>query len=234
MLNRPHVVGSVAISVDGAIDDRSSERPTLSNDKDWQEIDKLRAENDAILVGAGTLRADNPSLSIRSEDLRQQRIAAGQEPCLVKVTITRDGNLDPKLKFFSAGAADKLVYCPNRTVSSLEESLRGLATVIGCPGENVDPQFVLADLFERGVKKLLIEGGEKIHTMFLERNLVDELRVAIAPFFVGDPHAPRFVGQGVFPYSRNARMHLAAIEQIGDMAVLKYKLQTGDLTDGRD
>lgn len=211
------------MSLDGYIDDATSERLLLSSREDFEEIDRLRAEQDAILVGAQTLRCDDPSLSIKADRLRENRAAAGQNPDLVKVTITAGGNLDPELKFFQTGTAEKIVYCSSQSFSGLNSSLQGLATVVKSLADEVDPAFVLTDLFSRGVTRLLIEGGQTIHTLFLQRGFVDELRVAIAPFFVGDKTAPRFVGAGEFPFNQNSRFELVSVEQLGDTAVMRLK-----------
>ena len=83
--DRPYVLLSCAMSVDGYIDDATSERLRLSNPADLDRVDAVRAGCDAILVGAGTIRADNPKLLIRSEARRKQRAARGKPADLTKV-----------------------------------------------------------------------------------------------------------------------------------------------------
>jgi 5-amino-6-(5-phosphoribosylamino)uracil reductase len=68
----------------------------------------------------------------------------------------------------------------------------------------------------------MVEGGGTIHTQFLQADLVDEIHLAIAPFFLGDPEAPRFVNSGVFPDGPLRRMHLAETVMVGDIALLRY------------
>ena len=75
--------------------------------EDLDAVDALRASCDALLVGAGTLRADNPRLVLRSEERRKDRVARGLPPDPIKVTITRDGNLDIGASFFCIGSAEK-------------------------------------------------------------------------------------------------------------------------------
>ena len=219
------VTASVAMSLDGCIDDASDKRLLLSNDLDFAAVDRLRAESDAILVGAETLRSDNPRLMIRDTSLQSARVAAGQAGNPIKVTLTRSGTLDPKLNFFAAGDGLKVVYCPANIAVELTQRIGGLATVVGYPAEECFASFILQDLEQRGTRKLLIEGGEHIHTAFLMANLVDELRVAVAPFFVGDKNAPRFVGPGAFTHNFLCRMNLRSVEQCGDMAILRYSLR---------
>jgi 5-amino-6-(5-phosphoribosylamino)uracil reductase len=80
------------------------------------------------------------------------------------------------------------------------------------------------DLYARGVRRLMVEGGEKIHTQFLTDGLVDELQLVIAPFFVGNSRAPRLVSDGDFPWNSSRRARLAEARPIGDVVLLRYAL----------
>ena len=80
------------------------------------------------------------------------------------------------------------------------------------------------DLGARGVQRLMVEGGGKVHTQFLTDNLVDELQLVVAPFFVGDSRATRFVSDGRFPWNPGRRATLADVRQIGDVVLLRYAL----------
>ena len=220
MRERPYVLLSCAMSVDGYIDDNTGERLLLSNDADFDRVDAVRAGSDAILIGATTLRRDNPRLRVNSPDRRAQRQARGLPAHPLKITLTRGGDLDPELKFWHHGG-DKLVYCPTPAVPGLRARLAGLADVAGL-GDDLDLAELLDDLGARGIGRLMVEGGGTIHTQFLVAGLADELQLAIAPFFVGDPAAPRFVGPGAFPQNPAHRMALAQVSVIGDIALLRY------------
>jgi 5-amino-6-(5-phosphoribosylamino)uracil reductase len=221
LTSRPYVVLSVAASLDGYIDDATPERLLLSNDEDFDRVDSVRAGVDAILVGASTIRADNPRLMVRSEERRAKRVAEGQPESPIKVTITASGDIDPEAKFFATGAIDKVVYTTTATAPALADRMGSAATVVGL-GDDVGPADVLADLAGRGVERLMVEGGGTIHTMFLSAGLVDELHVVFAPFLVGDAGAPRFVNPAVFPQDSKHRMVLAEARAIGDCVLLRY------------
>lgn len=162
MTARPYVLLSCAMSIDGYIDDASAERLLLSNADDLDRIDAVRAGCDAILVGAGTVRRDDPRLLVRSDRRRAERVARGVPPSPAKVTVTASGDLDPTARFFSMGAATKLVYCPSGALEKTRERLGGVATVVDA-GEPVSPGSVLADLADRGVRRLMVEGGGIVH-----------------------------------------------------------------------
>src|SRR5215469_2110283 len=102
MAQRPYVLLSVATSIDGHIDDTSPDRLLLSNAEDFDRVDQVRAESDAILIGATTIRRDNPRLIVNSEARREARAQNGLPPYPVKVTVTGSG-IDPGYKFFHTG-----------------------------------------------------------------------------------------------------------------------------------
>ena len=218
---RPRVLLSVAMSVDGSIDDGSDERLILSGPADLDRVDAERADCDAILVGATTIRRDDPRLLVRSPERVAARVAAGRSPQPVKVTISSGGDLDPEARFFTAGDTDRIVYLPSGVEPP--DRLAAVATVVAA-GAPLDPTLVLADLAARGVRRLMVEGGTAMHTLFLTAGLVDEIQLVVAPFFVGDPASPRFVGAGAFPHDARHRMRLAEVRTVDDVVLLRYLL----------
>ncbi len=223
MAERPYVLLSCGISLDGYLDNASAERLLLSNEADFDRVDAVRAQCDAILVGAETVRRDNPRLLVRSPARRDARVARGLPPSPVKVTVTGRCALDPSAQFFVAGDSDKLVYCASTALPEAQQRVGKVATVVD-GGEPVDLPAVLADLHGRDVRRLMVEGGGTVHTQVLTAGLVDELHLAIAPLFVGDSRATRFVGDGGFPWDQDHRAVLAEVRRLGDVALLRYAL----------
>ncbi|MFD7911411.1 RibD family protein [Streptomyces sp. NPDC059752] len=217
---RPYVLLSVATSVDGYIDDTSTARLLLSNSEDFDRVDQVRAESDAILIGAGTMRSDNPRLLVNSEERRAARVAAGKPAYPLKVTISASGELDADLKFWHHGG-EKLAYTTDAGEEKLRERLAGLADVVST-GPAIDFGALLDDLGARGIERLMVEGGGQIHTAFLSQGLADEIHLAIAPLVVGDPGAPRFLNPAAYPGGSTRRMHLAEASTIGDVVLLRY------------
>jgi 5-amino-6-(5-phosphoribosylamino)uracil reductase len=211
------------MSIDGYIDDATDKRLLLSNDADFDRVDAVRAECDAILVGANTIRQDNPRLLVRSQARRDARVARGLSPSPIKITLTVHGDLDPTASFFAAGEVEKIVYCASPATDKTRERLDGVATVVDA-GDPVVLTAMLADLAARGVRRLMVEGGSGMHTWFLTAGLADELHLVVAPFFVGDSRAPRFVGDGEFPWNSGHRARLAEAQQIEDAVLLRYAL----------
>ena len=223
MNERPYVLLSCAMSIDGYIDDASEKRLMLSGAADFDRVDDVRSMCDAILVGAETIRRDNPRLLVRSEARRDARVARGEPSSPIKVTLTRGADLEPSMQFFAAGESEKIVYCASPATAAARERLGAVASVVDA-GDPLDLSRVLADLAQRGVRRLMVEGGSTIHTQFLAADLADELHLVVAPIFVGDSRAARFVGDGAFPWHAERRAALAEVRQIEDVVLLRYAL----------
>jgi riboflavin-specific deaminase-like protein len=223
MAERPYTLLSCGMSIDGYLDSVAVKRLPLSNEADFDRVDAVRASCDAILVGASTVRNDNPRLVIRSQRRREERLARGLPPSPTKVTVTARANLDACANFFVVGDSEKVVYCSSTVQDVAHERLGEVATVVA-GGDPVDMQLISEDLYRRGVRRLMVEGGGTVHTQFLTADLADELHLVVAPFFVGDSRARRFVDDGCFPWNPRRRATLAEVRQIGDVVLLRYAL----------
>jgi len=221
--DRPYTLLSCGMSIDGYLDSAGDERLMLSNDADLDRVDEVRAGCDAILVGATTVRNDNPRLLVRCPDRRMERVARGLKPSPVKVTVTCGAVLDPHSRFFTTGDAEKLVYCASTSVGRARSRLSAVATVVD-GGPRVSMRTVSDDLAARGVRRLMVEGGGTIHTQFLAEDVADELQLVVAPFFVGDSRARRFVDDGPFPFRAGHPARLADVQRIGEVVLLRYAL----------
>ena len=245
MLPRPYVLLSCATSADGYLDDASPRRLILSGPDDLDRVDEVRAGCDAILVGAGTIRADDPRLLIRDPRRRAGRAARGLPEHPARVTLTATGDLDPGARFFAPGAerlvycatpalararfftpgAPRLVYCATPALAAARARLGDAAVLIDA-GDPLSLDFLLEDLAERRVLRLMVEGGARVLGEFLARDLADELHLAVAPFFVADPAAPRL---DIPPNSSDPDnpMTLAEVRRLDDTVLLTYLLGPG-------
>lgn len=226
---RPHVLLSVAMSLDGYIDDAAPGTLVLSDAEDLDRVDGVRAGVDAILVGAGTVRADDPRLLVRSTMRRRERTERGLSPSPLRVVLTAGGDLDPSAALFGTGTelSGRVVYTARPAVADLSARLGDTAAVVDA-GDPPDLPGVLADLAARGVARLLVEGGGAVHTAFLAAGVVDEIHAVVAPFLVGDQQAPRFVRPGTFPQDAWHPMSLAETRAIGDRVLLRYRIGDSD------
>ncbi|MGW0771211.1 dihydrofolate reductase family protein [Streptomyces sp. NPDC002676] len=214
----PYVLLSAAVSLDGYLDDTGPERLLLSSPADFDRVDEIRASVDAILIGAGTIRADNPRLLVNSPERRAARVAAGRPEYPLKVTVTASGDLDPGARFWHTGG-QKLV-CTTDKGAERARSL-GIAADLVALGPDLDWRALLEHLHDvRGVRRLMVEGGGTVHTQLLQQGLADELQLVLAPLLVGDPKAPRLFGPGAY---QAGRLRLTETRRIEDVVLMHYE-----------
>jgi 5-amino-6-(5-phosphoribosylamino)uracil reductase len=223
------------MSVDGRIDDTSPERLVLSGPADLARVDELRASSDAIVVGANTVRRDNPRLLIRDPELRLRRVAAGRPEHPLRVTLTSSGDLDPAARFFrppaasfpgSPAARPPLVYCARPAVPAARARLGTLAEIIDA-GDPGSVRFMFQNLIEGGCARVLVEGGATVVREVLVSGLADELQLAVAPFFVGQEDAAAFALPGPYPAGPADPMTLAEVRRVDGVVALRYLLGPG-------
>jgi riboflavin-specific deaminase-like protein len=214
----PYVLLSAAVSLDGYLDDTGPDRLLLSSPADFDRVDEVRASVDAILIGAGTIRADNPRLLVNSEARRAARVAAGKPPYPLKVTVSGSGDLDPSANFWHTGG-EKLLCTTDKGAE--RAGTLGLAADVVSLGPELDWHRLLEHLHEeRGVDRLMVEGGGRVHTQLLQQGLADELQLVLAPLFVGTPDAPRLFGPGTY---QAGRLRLVESRRIEDVVLMRYE-----------
>ncbi len=214
---------SAAVTADGYLDDDSPERLIVSTPEDWEEVHRLRAVHDAILVGAETLRRDDPALLLRNESYRESRRARGLRPDIAKVTLTRSGTLSPAMRFFTEGDAERYVFA----ATPLPE-LDATAEVI-VADEPITAAWIVTELEKRGIRSLFVEGGAQILRMFLEERQADTLRLAVNPSLrIGTEH-----GGAAFRFTPPADTPVVR-EYPGGMQVATYRLRESGYTEEED
>lgn len=192
------VIISVATTADGYMDDTFPERLVLSNEADWCTVYGLRASCDAIIVGANTIRRDNPSLTIKSPQARALRLARGQKENIARVVLSCSCNIPSDAKIFSS-EGERIIFCP--------EDINLDATIVKMPVINA--KTVVKWLFEHGYRRILVEGGGEMLKMFIEQRAVDYIRHAISPLVAG--------GKGYSHFALNRKADY--IEMLGEMQI---------------
>lgn len=211
----PHVLVSTTTTIDGFLDDNTSSRLILSSDEDMYEIHRLRARVEAIVIGAETLRMDNPRLDTRFADVQPF-----SPP--VKIVITRSGNINADSRFFTEGSGKKIVFCTTSTPSEKIDHLAGVATIVPCRTE-ITANTILEYLSATGITKIMVEGGAMIQEMFFAEGCVDILRLGRAPVLLGSSGRPRFLASGKFS---PAALTTLSMEKFGSTIVTWYQVKS--------
>ncbi|CAJ1195626.1 Riboflavin biosynthesis protein RibD [Companilactobacillus paralimentarius] len=180
--SRPLITLKYAMSLDGKINQRNGERTRLTGNDTFQDTQKLRLMNQAILIGENTLKVDNPQLTVRCNPTF---------PPLRIVLIRNAQKLDLQQAIFqSKGPIYILTSYENTQV--LPENVHVLVD------EAWTPKKIIHFLAQQGIQSLLIEGGSHIHANFIKSGLVDNLVVYIAPKLIGGTGLPSVWGQEIF------------------------------------
>lgn len=223
----PKVMINCAQTLNGALDDSSTERLQISHSADWEAVEALRAKHDAILIGAQTLRADNPQLLLKSQASLSQRLDLNQPAQPARIVLSRSGNLPLDSKLFHSTQSPVFVVVPEDSTFETS-SLGNHVEVLSIPAPFHLPQILLA-LKAKGLESILVEGGGEIIRQFLQNGLVESLRMAISPTLLLDAEAPHWFGHSKSPASMGMNQWtLDSAENLQGMAVLKYRRESVD------
>ncbi len=224
-MNRPFVYVNMAMTVDGKITSSDREYPGFSSDSDRKNMDRLRAEADALAVGAGTMRADNPKLHVRDEEMQAYRRALGKPGGLTKILITASAEISPDSRFFdSSDGGDAIVATVESADASRLAALAKRVEVWKLGDRQVDLALLLQRLADRGVRRLLLEGGGELNWAFVEADLVDEFHVTLAPALLGGRDAPTLLEGPGLRMRDQRRLRLAELRREGDELFFRYTL----------
>jgi riboflavin-specific deaminase-like protein len=173
----PITVGHLGQSLDGFIATPSGDSQFVTGEENILHLHRMRALSDAVIVGAGTVAADNPQLTTR--------LVEGRNAMRVVFDPTR--RLDARHRLFADGAAPTLYICEQSRIKPGESQL-GDAAIVGFDGRRPGGEVaqVLTIVREHGCARVFVEGGGVTVSAFLEADLLDRLHMAIAPLLIGD------------------------------------------------
>ena len=227
-MERPFVYVNMAMTADGKITSAAREYAAFTSRHDKRTMDRLRAEADAVLIGAGTLRADDPPLQIRDEEMRALRRSLGKPPELRAVVVSARLDLPIQGRFFRGGdPAQRIVATVEDAPPDRLRELEGRATVWRLGRGRVDVPELLRRLKEAGVARLLVEGGGETNWAFFAADAIDELYVTVAPCLLGGRDAPTLLeGEGRRLAERQS-LRLLSCERVGDELYLHWAVERG-------
>ncbi|MEM0022087.1 MAG: 2,5-diamino-6-(ribosylamino)-4(3H)-pyrimidinone 5'-phosphate reductase [Archaeoglobaceae archaeon] len=217
---RPHVFVNVAASIDGKISDESRKQIKISCEEDLKRVDELRASADAIMVGIGTILADDPKLNVKSEVLRKRRVLEGKSENPIKVVVDSKCRIPENAKIFEGKA---IVAVSKLADKERIERISKIAKVVVFGEKKVDLKSLLRYLYEKGVRRLMVEGGGTLIASLLRENLVDEIFVYFAPIIIGGERSPTICDGRSF--EKLLRLQLVSVERLGEGILVHLKAQ---------
>ena len=220
-----YVVVNAAQSVDGKLSTRRREQLAISGAEDFDRVDRIRAAADAVLVGVGTVLADDPHLTLDEEARRVERLRNGRAGNPARVVVDSTGRTPLDARILDDAATTYLLVSDAAATERREALAEAGATVIVAGGDRVDLADGVTALADRGVDRLMIEGGGEVIFSSLAAGIVDELQVYVGSFVVGGREAPTLADGDGFVESF-PQLRLTNVDRLDDGVVLSYAVET--------
>ena len=224
MQNRPHTTVVLAMSVDGKIADFRRSPARFGSLVDKIHLEKQIAASDAILFGAGTLRAYSTTMTITETILLQQRKKTDKHPQPVHIVISRSGNLNPDIKFFQQPVRRWLLTTSLGAYFWQKRSEFEQVLVFETAAKEIDILAALKYLARLQITRLAILGGGQLVASFLESDLIDEIWLTICPLILGGSIAPSPVEGTGFLADLAPKLQLLEVSTIEQEVFLHYRI----------
>jgi riboflavin-specific deaminase-like protein len=222
---RPFIAATFAITVDGKITTRNFTPVDFTSREDKLHLFRQRALADAVLIGHTSLKRDNVRLSLPAE-LQEARIKRKQTPAPVRVIVSNKGKIDSRLKIFQSGSSPILVFSTTRMPRKTQAALGKKAILHLAESDDVDLGEMLRILRSQyRVRTVACEGGPTLFRSLLERGLVDQLNLTIAPYMFGGAKAPTLTGLSKEFLPGSVHCRLIQMRVLGEECFLTYRIK---------
>jgi 2,5-diamino-6-(ribosylamino)-4(3H)-pyrimidinone 5'-phosphate reductase len=226
VLMRPTVLVNVAMSADGKISTRERRQVRISGALDRARVDRMKAESDAVMVGIGTVLTDNPSLTLKSPDLRRQRVERGQEENPVRIVVDSLARTPPDADILHKGKGDRIIAISKQADAERVEILRSYAEMIQAGNTEVDLQALMHALGDRGIHHLMVEGGGRLIGALFQEHLVDELSIYIGNVVIGGDASPTPAdGTGFLREEEFVHLHLKEVCPLEEGVLIRWTVE---------
>jgi len=222
---RPFVTATFAMTADGKVTTRNFAPIDFTSREDKLHLFRQRALADAVLIGHTSLKRDNVRLGLPAE-LQETRIKRKQIPAPLRVIVSNKGRIDDRLKIFQSDISQIIIFSTKRMPRKNQEILNKRATLHLTEGKQVDLAGMLETLRSKyKVRRVACEGGPTLFRTLLERGLIDQLNLTIAPYMFGGEKAPTLTGLSKEFLPASVRCSLVDMRTIGDECFLTYRIK---------
>jgi 2,5-diamino-6-(ribosylamino)-4(3H)-pyrimidinone 5'-phosphate reductase len=225
-MDRPFTFINSAMSADGKISTKKRKQVKISGKADFDRVDELRASSDAVMVGIGTVLADDPSLTVKSEERRKRRVAQGKEENPVRVVVDSKARIPLTADVFKKGVGKRIVVVSKGAPADTVEALKDKADVIVAGDREVDLREMSRELKKRGINRLMVEGGATLNWAMTRAGLVDQISVFVGNIIIGGKEAPTFMdGEGISDGAEAIELELFKYEPMDEGIVLTWHVR---------
>jgi 2,5-diamino-6-(ribosylamino)-4(3H)-pyrimidinone 5'-phosphate reductase len=223
-MDRPFVFINAAMSADGKISTVERAQTRISGRKDLDRVDALKAGSDAIMIGIGTVLADNPALTVKSKKRREDRKIAGKDENPMRIIVDSSARTPINAEILNKGRGKRIIVVAERAIVEDVDRLGKKAEIIVCGREEVDLKKLLYLLLQRGVKRLMVEGGARLNWSLVSQGLVDEIYIYQGNIIIGGEHAPTLVdGEGFV--KELVKLKLLSAEKMDEGILLRWRVR---------
>jgi 2,5-diamino-6-(ribosylamino)-4(3H)-pyrimidinone 5'-phosphate reductase len=223
---RPYVVVNIAMSADGKISTRERRQVRISGAQDFTRVDRLKAGCDAVMVGIGTVLADDPSLTVKSEECRNYRRKQGWDDHPVRIVVDSSGRIPPEASILHKGEGKRVVAVSKRADVTKISLLGKKTTVIVAGEDEVDLCALMNELGAMGIHRVMVEGGGTLIAGLIEAGLVNEIYTFIGNIIIGGKNSPTFAdGEGFILESAFPRLTLLEASRIDQGILLHWNVE---------
>ena len=222
---RPFVIATFAMTADGKVTTKNFTPVDFTSREDKLHLFRQRALADAVLIGHTSLKRDNVRLGL-SVELQEARTRRGQSRCPLRVIVSNEGRIDNRLKIFQSDISEIIIFSTKRMPRKYQEALKRKAMLQLSDAKRVDLVTMLETLRSKyNVRTLACEGGPTLFRALLERDLIDQLNLTIAPYMFGGAKAPTLTGLSKEFLPASVHCSLTDMRTVGDECFLTYRIK---------
>ncbi|MDK2824827.1 MAG: 2,5-diamino-6-(ribosylamino)-4(3H)-pyrimidinone 5-phosphate reductase [Methanolobus sp.] len=223
-MERPFVFINSAMSADGKISTKERKQVRISGQIDFNRMDKLRAGSDAVMVGIGTVLADDPSLTVKSAEHKEERISSGRDENPARIIVDSKARTPLDADIFKKGKGKRIIIVSESAPADKVDLLKEQAIIVVAGEENVDLKKAMSELKNQGIERLMIEGGATLNWGMISNGLVDEIYTFVGNLIIGGKTAPTFTDGEGFTEKDIQKLELIDAEKMEEGVLLKWKV----------
>ena len=223
----PFIFINSAMSADGKISTRKRKQVRISGARDFERVDILKASSDAVMVGIGTVLSDDPSLTVKSDERKRQRIESGNEENPVRIVVDSHARTPLGADILKNGKGERIIAVSDAAPSERVAELSRYAQIITTGSEQVDLTKLMGILKDMGIERVMVEGGATLNWALIAAGLVDEIYTFVGNIIIGGTTAPTLAdGDGFGERDEVCELRLIDTEMIEEGVLLRWAVKS--------